>query len=552
MKLIKIFLFTLFIHHVHALDFFDTIAENIGSIASTTLTSGTSGSFIKTISEANDNIHAMIEAVLPLHIMRSTFASMNPFTHQQAYINYGLLSAEEINFINIRKKVVTKNLQKFLALEIPLDEDEIVNIALCTSGGGYRAFIATLGFLQGLQEEGILGITQYMSALSGSAWALGTWISSNETLPVFIKNAQRNISMNKSTIKNKSLMSHITNPSDIIDIAASFVTKFVFDQPLTSTDLWGALVINNILQHKEDTQKYTLSSQRNALMNGQHIFPLYTAVVPLTEYHPISYEWYEFSPTTIRNISTNMYVNPWAFGRKFQQQNAIPLAGNNEYVFPPELPLSNYLGICGSAFTVNVKEIVRQMENAVDGLNPIQKYVFDNIIETDQQLLNVSGRRILPGKVSNPEFGTRSTTSKKSFITLVDAGVDFNLPLPPLLNPQRKIDIIIMFDASSDYAENAPALQAAEQYAHQHNAPFPHINYSAIASDEVSIFNEARTPMVMYIPFINTCLEQFCGTFNFAYSAKEFEYVLQTARQLVKRNIKKIKKAIVTKQLNKL
>lgn len=43
---------------------------------------------------------------------------------------------------------------------------------ICFSGGGYRSYIATLGYLRGLLDLGLLDTTRYMFGISGGSWAV--------------------------------------------------------------------------------------------------------------------------------------------------------------------------------------------------------------------------------------------------------------------------------------------------------------------------------------------------------------------------------------------
>src|SRR5690606_34383497 len=55
-------------------------------------------------------------------------------------------------------------------------------IHVCASGGGYRAMVATLGALIGMEEPGLLDCVSTIAGLSGSTWAMASWYSGGKTL----------------------------------------------------------------------------------------------------------------------------------------------------------------------------------------------------------------------------------------------------------------------------------------------------------------------------------------------------------------------------------
>ena len=151
---------------------------------------------------------------------------------------------------------------------------------------------------------------------------------------------------------------------------------------------------------------------------------------------------------------------------------------------------------------------------------------------------NIFGEsRVFPAIVNNFTHNMKGfPRSTHALNTIVDSGISINLPIPPLLNPDRHIDIIIICDASGDVI-NAPELQKAQAYALAHNLPFPNINYSGITSQPFSIFDDgpsSKAPVVVYVPMIqnntysttfnpqnNLGNGQFMSTFNFDYSLSQ-------------------------------
>ncbi|HEB41417.1 MAG TPA: hypothetical protein ENI08_00165 [Candidatus Dependentiae bacterium] len=139
---------------------------------------------------------------------------------------------------------------------------------------------------------------------------------------------------------------------------------------------------------------------------------------------------------------------------------------------------------------------------------------------------------------------------------MVDAGIEFNLPYPPISgerSAERKADVIIFLDYSGDI-KSSSELKKCEDYARNKGLKFPPINYTGLAEKAVSIFkdeNDPAVPVVIYLPLIKDrvlwqkyrdklgfeqfqkyldtfdpvqCEEKdFCSTFNFQYKPKQAE-----------------------------
>ncbi len=101
--------------------------------------------------------------------------------------------------------------------------------------------------------------------------------------------------------------------------------------------------------------------------------------------------------------------------------------------------------------------------------------------------------------IKNTQFNTLP------ILKFVDAGINFNLPYPPISGQRaaRKADIMIFVDASEGTI--GTELQNVENYAHAHQLPFPAIDYSMVGKQAVSIFKsdtDPNVPVVIYIPCV--------------------------------------------------
>lgn len=100
-------------------------------------------------------------------------------------------------------------------------------------------------------------------------------------------------------------------------------------------------------------------------------------------------------------------------------------------------------------------------------------------------------------------------------MTVVDAGLFFNLPFPSVLRQQRAVQLILCFDFSARDSDNAPPfaeLLASEQWARANGIRFPPIadlierNYSRDREPrEFYVFKDeadARCPVIIFLPLV--------------------------------------------------
>ncbi len=201
-------------------------------------------------------------------------------------------------------------------------------------------------------------------------------------------------------------------------------------------------------------------------------------------------------------------------------------------IFFKEVPPSEDQSSTGlSSSTTLTERVIGLLGSAVGGAATLGKEV--------AALSNMNNIRLFPAYFNNFAPFDDSPIQAATF-TAVDAGIDFNLPFPPLLRQSRGVDLIIV----GDWSEATPAYPAkqlclAEKWAQTRGVPFPKILtskfYKTIYDRPMTLFNEyeegTRGPAILYIPLIdnefnvpdfnlNGCFNGSCSTFNFDYSKK--------------------------------
>lgn len=442
---------------------------------------------------------------------------------------YSGLCVDEKNYLRKRKPIVKKAIEKFIGDSF--EDYQTPNIAFCCSGGGYRAMISSLGSFAGAEKIGLLDCVSFMAGLSGSTWFMSLWTYFGSS----VSDYKRDLGIKVAKDLKKTFI-------DPRIIAKQIGKKIIFSQPVTLVDIYGSILANKFFGdlNKSDRLNIHLSDLIKNIEDGQRIFPILTAVQPGPPF-----SWFEFTPYESGFSFTNSFIPTWSFGRKF-------LAGKSQD-FAPEQSLGYFMGIWGSAFTLSFSEAIEESQEKMP--QKIKNYI--------KKYTEVRGReetRVSPAKLNNLSYGMNVEFGKMKTLTLLDAGLHFNLPFPPLLRPERKVDIIIVCDASASAHKGAPAVRKAEKWAKERGLKFPKIDYDIIGKNIISVFKDETdkdVPTIIYMSIVKNrkfnkqfdpvkeIQNGFCNTFNFKYTPKQFkllsglmEYNIIESKEIIKREIR--------------
>ncbi len=452
-----------------------------------------------------------------------------------------------------------------------------LRIAFCGSGGGDRAMLSTLGFLHGAEKIKLLDMVTYTAALSGSTWIQGAWLTSGKKLSTIKPQLKKNLALPALKIKDGlGTVPAIKKKEEIGRLIKNLVTKAAFEQDIGPVDIWGGLIANHIFRGLMDPRislrmtKTQIPKIEPTSSSPTFPFPIYTAV---SGDHQQGYKWYEFTPVECGSseLGSGYWCPTWAFGRKMDKgiskkwkTPTSPIKGTE---YAPEQTLGYFLGICGSAFTVNVGEIIQLIHSGQDAATQSESAAYKKLVSAVLNHIknsNVGTKSVHPAKISNFTYGIDGSPIKdQKEIKLRDAGLHFNIPLPPLLRKERQIDIIFVFDASGNILDEPGAeIKAANKWATSHGVSLP--DFSAIPNlgkEAVTIIdNDKNAPVIVYMPMFKdkkltytgaakdfdlaTCLKKGCSTFNFTYSDEEFEGLTALTEQNMTLSLDKIKTAL--------
>lgn len=463
------------------------------------------------------------------------------------------LSSEEHNFVVNRSGVVAQSLRKH---GINVSRDDSPRIALCASGGGYRAMTGARGFFEGLEESShgnLMDTVTYISCLSGGTWATYPWLMRKHLKPPFTAtDAANNLSQTMfNTKKDPFLMEEtLHNKMQTMQMVKNLFIKFLRQEIISFVDIYGALIGNSLLRHLFDEAgipnyyELKVHDLQGAMreLNPKSPMPIGTAVA--TNYD--LYQWLEVTPftsggTSIGPKGTGAYVPTELFGSRFVQ-GALEGAAT-----PPQF-FGFFLGMFGSAFALNSTQFIAEsgLKSKLENIPVLSELLHETgalkqrvQAQSLQAQKAIAKKRPLAAFLNNFTVGiSDSLFGEQGQLQLVDAGLAFNLPLPPLVDrEERKVDIIVIIDMSGGLQKAykkgyaSELYKAVEYYEAKAQAtgkpnPFPLSLEELIRLGKTviekpySVFKNDRMT-VIYVPWPAQkmdCLSTWCNTFNFDYS----------------------------------
>ncbi|XP_044291653.1 cytosolic phospholipase A2 epsilon-like [Varanus komodoensis] len=453
------------------------------------------------------------------------------------------LCPDEKSFLQKRKKVVAACLKDILHLEQGLQDHEVPVVAVTMTGGGMRALSAMYGTIWGLQRLKLLDCVSYITGSSGTTWTMTELYEdrdwSYKDLGEIIKNARKQAA--KSKMSAFSLESLKAYHKELCQrTIAGYKTSFI--------DLWG-LMIEAMLNDGNNNHK--LSDQRWAVSRGQNPLPIYLALnvkdnVATQDFR----EWLEFTPYEVGFPKYGAFVRAEDFGSEFFMGHLMKKL--------PESRICFMQGMWSSVFSRNLLDAWHAADNSEDFWN---RWTQDNITEIEEVPDLPERPHEMPTRMFTPAGGLsnalrnlltdRPAVSKyhnflKGFqmhneytqnhhfskwkdtalddspnqlqnssenLELVDTAFFFDTSCPPLLRPERKVDVILHFNYTG--GSQIKPLERAFTYFSEQGIPFP----KTLLSDEEKknlkecyVFEDAQNPdapIVIYFPLVNDTFQRY-------------------------------------------
>nr|MBP6892751.1 hypothetical protein [Candidatus Babeliales bacterium] len=458
------------------------------------------------------------------------------------------LSLAEQQAVASRMKRIKPILKQEFGIEQPL------RMAFCCSGGGVRAMVGTMGIFKAAARAKILQSCLYMAGLSGSTWMIAPWsylYLQNKLKKDYSESLEQMVDNWKIVLNDPNMVkvgSKVHTPANLTGKQASIFSlqiavRLAYGAPITAVDIYGAMVGNFALNLAgDDRLKVEWSSISQQLKNGELPLPLCSAVFNgvLSEDRLTKneYEWCEISPFEIGGTQIG-YIAPQYLGSTFIANKLDTSDGQ----LRPSYPLAYILGVCGSAFAINLNDVINKaVPNLIFKVEsqkitlPIDMWVRSTLDESFGKKGRFKRGDSLYALFANYSVdNSKSVLYKQDMFELVDGGIAFNVPLPLLLDrPERALDLIILYDSNPVDVEIFT--EATKYYQKNSSISVPDmskVTESSLKSKVMTVLNDPRDvkydatkPTFLYFPTMVNIKKLPYITTNFKYSSKDIEKLI--------------------------
>ncbi|KAK7901739.1 hypothetical protein WMY93_018508 [Mugilogobius chulae] len=147
------------------------------------------------------------------------------------------------------------------------------------------------------------------------------------------------------------------------------------------------------------------------------------------------------------------------------------------------------------------RPIINETFNFIRGLSLHQNYSqYDNF---------------LSWKDSHPDAFPNQLTPSDPTLHLIDSGHSINIGCPPVLRPERHVDVIIVLSYSWDPDNVFKVLEKTSEFCEEHKVDFPSADYKDLKKQpqrEVYVFEDPqnpKAPIVLLLPLVNASYKEY-------------------------------------------
>lgn len=411
------------------------------------------------------------------------------------------------------------------------------------------------GSILGLQKLRVLDCISYISGSSGTTWTMtklyedADW-SRKDLEEIIIEARKQAAKCKMGAFCLRSLRNYYRELSQRTQ--AGHKTSFI--------DLWG-LMIEAMLN--DGKCHHRLSQQRWAVNQGQNPLPIYLALNVKDKVATKDFrEWVEFTPYEVGFLKYGAFIRAEDFGSEFFMGRLMKKL--------PESRICFMQGMWSSIFSKNLLDAWHAADNSEDFWH---RWTHDKVAEIEEQPdlpekpyematcmftptsgLSTTLRDILTDRpavskyhnflrgfqmhneyIQQEHFAKWKDTlldaspndlrGNSEHLELVDAAFFFETSCPPLLRPERKVDLIIHLNYTGG-SQTLPLKQACRYFSEQ-RIPFPSIGLKDDEKNlkECYMFDGADTPgapLLLYFPLVNDTFQRYVAP-GMTRSAAEIE-----------------------------
>ncbi|KAK6458192.1 lysophospholipase [Scheffersomyces xylosifermentans] len=378
--------------------------------------------------------------------------------------NADSLSPGELDWVSNKQKITTQKLATFLKganlTDINVDgflanTTRPITIGQAFSGGGYRAMLVGAGEIAALDErtassdsglKGLLQASTYITGLSGGSWLVGT-IAMNDFISVDEILGQSKIWDLTKSIFNHFGLDVLGSLAYFSQISTQIESKQLAGFKVTLTDPWARALSYQFLPNSDQDGaglKWTDITTFDSYTKYEMPFPILVA------------DGREPYTTIIDGNSTIFEFNPYEMGswdpslHKFANLQYLGTEISDGY--PSSRVCINgfdnagfLMGTSSSLFNQFILQI-----NTL-GLPSFLSNLISTFVLSPLSIVNVDIAYYSPNPFYTSSDNLWDRITKNRTLYLVDGGEDGqNVPLQPLMRPERKVDIIFAHDNSAD------------------------------------------------------------------------------------------------------
>lgn len=341
----------------------------------------------------------------------------------------------------------------------------IPKIGIAASGGGYRALMNGAGALAAFDSRttgstgtgqlgGLMQSAAYLSGLSGGGWLVSSIAMNNFTTVESIINGHEGSVWDFSN-------SIFEGPNHGIQILTSAEYYHTLDDQVsgksdagfntTVTDLWGRALSFQLIDAMNGGPAYTYSSLADGtyVTNGSYPLPIVIA------------DGRRPGEEAIATNTTIFEFNPWEMGTWDPTiYGFVPIRYVGANYSNGILPEGSdcVVGYDSASFVLGTSStLFNQFALQFMGVSSLPDFA-NNFIQGLLNKFSASDNDI--ASWINPFYGYNNNTNKASQtreLDLVDGGENGeNIPLHPLIQPYREVDVIFAIDSSADTTYNWP------------------------------------------------------------------------------------------------
>lgn len=383
------------------------------------------------------------------------------------------LSPNETSWLKDRRKKALSGLKDFFGHVKVGDYDvgsyldkhssnmsNIPNIGIAVSGGGYRALMNGAGAIKAYDSRtdnatakgqlgGLLQSATYLAGLSGGSWLLGSiYINNFTTIDKLQTHEDGDVWQFGNSIfegPKSGKLQVLDSASYYKDIAEAVNSKRKAGFDASITDIWGRALAYQMFNASNGGLSYTWSSiaDTTEFKDGDYPLPLVVA------------DGRNPGELVVGSNSTVYEFNPWEFGT-FDPTifGFVPLKYLGSRFEDGSIPKNEscITGYDNAGFVIGTSSSLFNqflLQINTTSLPDFAKNIFTDILTK----LDKSDNDIATYD-PNPfyKYNTQSSPySRQTELDVVDGGEDGqNIPLHPLIQPERHVDVIFAVDSSAD------------------------------------------------------------------------------------------------------